>query len=63
MVKKFFLNEDHGIQSITSWQIDQETMETVIDLMLFEQAPEVVDGQGRLPCCIPWDHTESDTIV
>ena len=33
MVKKIFLNEDHGLQSITSWQIDQETVETVTDLM------------------------------
>ena len=27
----------------------------------FEQAPEVVDGQGSLVCCGPWGHKESDT--
>ena len=27
----------------------------------FEQAPGVGDRQGSLPCCIPWDHEESDT--
>ena len=27
-------NEDHGIWSITSWQIDGETMETVRDFIL-----------------------------
>ena len=28
-------NEHHGICSITSWQIDEETMETVTDLIYF----------------------------
>ena len=28
-------NEDHGIWSITSWQIDQETEETVTDFILW----------------------------
>ena len=27
----------------------------------FEQAPEVGDRQGSLPCCIPWGHKMSDT--
>ena len=27
----------------------------------FEQALGVVDGQGGLVCCSPWDHKESDT--
>ena len=27
----------------------------------FEQAPGVGDGQGRLVCCSPWCHEESDT--
>ena len=27
-------NKDHGIQSITSWQIDEETVETVADFIL-----------------------------
>ena len=27
-------NEDHGIWSITSWQIDGETVETVADFIL-----------------------------
>ena len=27
----------------------------------FEQAPGVDDGQGRLVCCSPWGHKESDT--
>ena len=26
----------------------------------FEQAPGVGDGQGRLVCCRPWGHKESD---
>ena len=26
----------------------------------FEQAPGVGDVQGRLACCSPWDHKESD---
>ena len=26
----------------------------------FEQALEVVYGQGSLACCSPWDHKESD---
>ena len=26
----------------------------------FKQAPGVVDGQGSLACCSPWDHKESD---
>ena len=28
-------NEDHGIESITSWQTDGETMQTVRDFILF----------------------------
>ena len=27
----------------------------------FEQAPEVVDGQGSLVCCSPWGYKELDT--
>ena len=27
----------------------------------FEQASGIGDGQGRLGCCSPWDHKESDT--
>ena len=27
----------------------------------FDQALEVVDGQGGLACCSPWGHKESDT--
>ena len=27
----------------------------------FEQALQIGDGQGRLACCSPWTHTESDT--
>ena len=27
----------------------------------FEQAPSVGNGQGRLACCSPWGHKESDT--
>ena len=27
----------------------------------FDQAPGVVDGQGSLACCSPWDNKESDT--
>ena len=26
----------------------------------FEQAPEVGNGQGSLPCCSPWGNKESD---
>ena len=26
----------------------------------FKQAPGVVDGQGSLACCSPWDHKELD---
>ena len=26
----------------------------------FEQGPGVSDGQGRLACCSPWGHKESD---
>ena len=26
----------------------------------FEQVLGVGDGQGRLACCSPWDHKESD---
>ena len=26
----------------------------------FEQTPGVGDGQGRLACCSPWGHKESD---
>ena len=27
----------------------------------FGQTPGVVDEQGGLACCSPWDHKESDT--
>ena len=27
----------------------------------FEQAPGAGDEQGRLVCCSPWGHKESDT--
>ena len=27
----------------------------------FEQSLGVGDGQGRLACCCPWSHKESDT--
>ena len=27
----------------------------------FEQTPGDGDGQGRLACCSPWGHKESDT--
>ena len=27
----------------------------------FEQGPGVVDGQGGLACCSPWDRKELDT--
>ena len=27
----------------------------------FEQTPGEGDGQGRLACCSPWSHKESDT--
>ena len=27
----------------------------------FEQAPGDGEGQGRLACCSPWGHKESDT--
>ena len=27
----------------------------------FEQTLEVGDGQGRLACCSPWGHKESET--
>ena len=27
----------------------------------FEQALGVVDGQGSLACCSPWNHRKSDT--
>ena len=27
----------------------------------FEQIPGVGDGQGRLACCRPWGHKQSDT--
>ena len=32
-----------------------------LDRHEFEQALEVSDGQGRLVCCSPWGHKESDT--
>ena len=25
-----------------------------------EEVPGVVDGQGSLACCSPWDHKQSD---
>ena len=31
-----------------------------LDEREFEQAPGVVDGQGSLVCCSPWDRKESD---
>ena len=31
-----------------------------LDAHEFEQALGVGDGQGRLACCSPWDHKESD---
>ena len=31
-----------------------------LDWHKFEQALEVGDGQGRLACCSPWGHKESD---
>ena len=27
----------------------------------FEQTPGNAEGQGRLACCSPWGHKESDT--
>ena len=33
-----------------------------LDGLEFEQALEVVDGQGSLVCCTPWSHKESDMI-
>ena len=36
-------------------------LDGITDLMEFEQAPEVGDGQGSLECCSSWDHKESDT--
>ena len=40
---------------ITSWEIDGETVETVLDF------PGVGDGQGGLACCNSWGRKESDT--
>jgi len=35
----------------------------ITDLMdMSEQAPGVVDEQGSLVCCHPWDHNELDMI-
>ena len=31
-----------------------------LDGHVFEQAPGVGDGQGRLAYCTPWGHKESD---
>ena len=31
-----------------------------LDRLEFEQAPEVVEGQGGLACCSPWCRKESD---
>ena len=33
----------------------------VTDLMEFEQAQGVGDGQGSLQCCSPWGRKEPDT--
>ena len=32
-----------------------------LDVLEFEQAPEVGDGQEILVCCSLWGHKESDT--
>ena len=32
-----------------------------LDRHEFEQAQEDSEGQGRLACCSPWGHKESDT--
>ena len=31
-------------------------------MTLFEQCPEISEGQGSLVCCSPLGHKESDTI-
>ena len=31
-----------------------------LDGQEFEQTPRVGDGQGRLACCSPWSHEESE---
>ena len=31
-----------------------------LNVLEFEQAPGVGDGQGGLACCSPWGHKESD---
>ena len=47
IIKKiFFLNEDHGIWSLSSWQIDVETMEAVTDF-IFLGSKITADGE----CC------------
>ena len=35
-------------------------LDGITDLMEFEQAPEVGDGQGSLECYSPWGCKESD---
>ena len=32
-----------------------------LDGCKFEEGLGVVDGQGGLSCCSPWDHKKSDT--
>ena len=46
---------------ITSWQINEETMETVTDFLFF--GSKITDGQGSLACCNLWGHKESDTTA
>ena len=36
-------------------------MDHRLDAHEFKQAPRDGEGQGRLMCCSPWGHTESDT--
>ena len=36
-------------------------MDHQLDGHEFEQAPRDGEGQGRLVCCSPWGHRESDT--
>ena len=51
-----------------NWRLEQKGMTEddmvgchyQLDGHEFKQAPGVVDGQGSLACCSPWDHKESD---
>ena len=43
---------------ITSWQLNEETMEIVADFLFL--VSKVTDGQGSLVCCSPWGREESD---